>query len=381
MQPYDLYTLIGLDTELRKAAATHGGEYQGACPFCGGRDRFRVWPNADKPGWWCRMCEKGGDAIQYLREKGYSFQDACAALGVPLESRPTVQPIIAPPAECNPPNPTWQAQASRFVKWAQVQTSDEALDYLKGRGLTVRTVVAAHLGYVPVGRWSERSKWGLGPDGQNTRIWIPAGIVIPWYVGGELWKIQIRRDVVKPDQERYKTIPGSANALYGVDSLRDGEPAMLVEGPFDALAVSQVASDLVGVAACGTSGARRARWYSALALCSPVLVALDADPAGDSASKVWLDILQDGARCRPHYADPSQMLQDGADVRGWVLSGLGRSEPQALPLSGIPLEYWAHEAQLNSTALARLEKICQERGADYQRTIEWLMSLHLSRAS
>lgn len=288
---------------------------------------------------------------------------------------------ISPPAECNAPSATWQAQAARIVSWAEQQMTEEALTYLWGRGLTTQTIAAAHLGYNPAGVWSERAKWGMENDGDNTRIWIPAGIVIPWCVGGELWKLQIRRDVVKPDQERYKTIPGSANALYGVDSLRDGEPAVLVEGPFDALAVSQVASDLVGVAACGTSGARRVRWYSALALCSPVLVALDADAAGDSASKVWLDILQDGKRCRPHYADPSQMLQDGADVRGWVLAGLGRSEPQALALSGIPLEYWAYEALLNSPALARLEKICRERDADYQRTIEWLMSLHLSRAS
>jgi DNA primase len=73
-QTADLYTLIGQDTVLKKASGTHGGEYQGACPFCGGKDRFRVWPNDTKPGWWCRMCEKGGDAIQYLREKGYTFK-------------------------------------------------------------------------------------------------------------------------------------------------------------------------------------------------------------------------------------------------------------------------------------------------------------------
>lgn len=373
-QTADLYTLIGQDTVLRKAAGTHGGEYQGACPFCGGKDRFRVWPNDTKSGWWCRMCEKGGDAIQYLREKGYTFQDACALLGVPLENRPLVQPMIAPPAECNAPSALWQAQAAKFVAWAQVRTTENALDYLKARGLTVQTVVAyAHLGYNPSGVWSDRANWGLEADGENTRMWIPQGIVIPWYVGGELWKLQIRRDVTKPDQERYKTLPGSANALYNVDRLRDGQPAMLVEGPFDALAVQQVAGDVVGVAACGTSGARRAKWYSMLALCSPVLVSLDADAAGDSASQVWCDILQDGKRHRPHYADPAQMLQDGADLRAWVLAGLGRTEPPALTFSGIPLEYWQEEVRLHCAAsLLRLQAICQARGADYDKTIKAL---------
>lgn len=280
---------------------------------------------------------------------------------------------IPPPEACDAPGALWQAQAGKFVTWAEQQMSDGALSYLFSRGLTIETIAAARLGYNPAGAWSDREKWGLESDGENTRIWIPQGIVIPWYAGGDIWKLQIRRDNVKPDQERYKTLPGSTNALYNVDSLRDNEPAMLVEGPFDALSVQQVAGDLVGVAACGTSGARRARWYSMLALCSPVLVALDADPAGDAASQVWCDILQDGKRHRPHYADPAQMLQDGAAVRGWVLAGLGRTEPQALTFDGIPRDYWRTEVALGCVvALARLRRIVEERGCDYEKTVEGL---------
>jgi DNA primase len=40
----NLVDLIGRDTTLRKVASTHGGEYAGSCPWCGGDDRFRVWP-------------------------------------------------------------------------------------------------------------------------------------------------------------------------------------------------------------------------------------------------------------------------------------------------------------------------------------------------
>ena len=285
----------------------------------------------------------------------------------------TIAPPIAPPVECNAPSEAWQAQAEHFVKWSRNHISDTAEAYLIGRGMSYTTIGAARLGYNPAGAWSDREKWGLEPDGENTRMWIPQGIVIPWHVGGDIWKVQIRRDVVKPDQERYKTLPGSTNALYNVDSLRDGAPAMLVEGPFDALAVQQVAGDLVGVAACGTSGARRAKWYSMLALCSPVLVALDADAAGDTASQVWCDILQDGKRHRPHYADPAQMLQDGADVRGWVLAGLGRTEPQPIRFGGVPLDYWREEVRIGCAAsLARLRAICSERGADYDKTLAGL---------
>jgi hypothetical protein len=34
--------------DLKKAANTNGGEYSGACPWCGGDDRFRVWPENER---------------------------------------------------------------------------------------------------------------------------------------------------------------------------------------------------------------------------------------------------------------------------------------------------------------------------------------------
>lgn len=55
-------------------------ELAGPCPFCGGEDRFLVF---DDRRYWCRVCEKRGDAIQLLRDRdGLSFRDACARLGV-----------------------------------------------------------------------------------------------------------------------------------------------------------------------------------------------------------------------------------------------------------------------------------------------------------
>lgn len=56
------------------------GEYCCSCPFCGGTDRFCVWP--EKNNYWCRQCEKKGDDIQLLRDlEGFSFQEAAEATG------------------------------------------------------------------------------------------------------------------------------------------------------------------------------------------------------------------------------------------------------------------------------------------------------------
>jgi len=56
------------------------GEYSCSCPFCGGTDRFQVWPDTGKA--WCRQCDWKGDDIQLLRElEGFSFQEAAEATG------------------------------------------------------------------------------------------------------------------------------------------------------------------------------------------------------------------------------------------------------------------------------------------------------------
>ena len=35
---------------VKRVASTHGGEYTGPCPLCGGVDRFHVWPEEGDGG-------------------------------------------------------------------------------------------------------------------------------------------------------------------------------------------------------------------------------------------------------------------------------------------------------------------------------------------
>ena len=87
----DLLSLIGADVRLKKVAATHGGEWAGPCPFCGGvqkrdADRFHVWPAEGR--YWCRRCERKGDAIDYVRQRhGLGFGAALDRLGLENGSR------------------------------------------------------------------------------------------------------------------------------------------------------------------------------------------------------------------------------------------------------------------------------------------------------
>jgi len=329
----DILDLICREVHLRRKASTHGGEYAGPCPWCGGRDRFRVWPEQGR--YWCRQCDKKGDAIQYLRDReGLSFDEACERLNVAKLQQnyskkqtvwraPATPPPPPPHERLSAPGPTWQAAAWAFVSeceaalWADVGA--KALAWLRGRGLADKTIKAARLGYNERDRHQKRLTWGLDADGHA--VWLPRAVVIPWMIGGELWRVDLRRPVGKP---KYVQPSGCSLALYNADALTTDRPAVLVEGALDALTIGQQAGDLVTPVAAGTTtGARRTRWIARLALCPLVLVATDADEGGDGAAAYWLGVLDKAKRWRPFWDDANTMAQGGADLRAWLAAGLG----------------------------------------------------------
>ena len=72
-----LQILEGKGFQLKKKTAT---EHCSPCPFCGGVDRFCIWPESNQ--YWCRQCDAKGDDIQLLRDlEGISFEEAKEAVG------------------------------------------------------------------------------------------------------------------------------------------------------------------------------------------------------------------------------------------------------------------------------------------------------------
>lgn len=236
-----------------------------------------------------------------------------------------------PPETVEPPCEAWQARAEAFIDWAgrrlwrATEDAERQREYLYRRGLTNHTIISFELGYSPADFVRSRADWGLEPDEDvGDRLWLPAGIVVPWFVDGALWRVTIRRPIEGP--KKYYNVPGGTNTLFNVGSLMPGRPAVLVEGVFDAWAIHQAMGARCGAVASGTTGARRVVWMVRLALCRPVLVAFDSDPAGEEAAAWWLDALgQSAQRWRPLIDDPAKMLESGADVEGWIEAGLESS--------------------------------------------------------
>jgi hypothetical protein len=314
------------DTRLTRAAATYGGEFAGACPFCGGTDRFRVWPEKDGGRWWCRQCDKSGDLVAYLVEVGrMTTSDAYRARHgdqVATRATPTKAPAVAAPEPTDPPPEAWQERAWAFVAWAQSQlwgdAGADALAYLHGRGLTDETVRHAGLGYNTRDWYEERTRWGM-PEGK--RIWLPRGVVIPWFIGRDLWRVNVRR---WPGEHDPKVIgpAGYTQGLYEADRVSADRPAILVEGELDVLSIQQAAPDLVTAVATGSTGhGRRARWAARLAVSPLVLVSFDAGDEAEPARAWWLEALPNGRYWRPYWGDGNDLLQAGA-LRGWIEAGL-----------------------------------------------------------
>lgn len=151
-----------------------------------------------------------------------------------------------------------------------------------------------------------------------------------------MWRLNVRRATGKP---KYCSPAGFRNSLYGADGVGPKRPTFVVEGEFDALAVTQEAGDLVAaVATGGTCGAQKPRWVKRLSAAPVVLVAFDDDEAGEKASAWWLRSVPRAKRWAPS-GDPAGMLERGEDLRTWVQDALTgtpaeeRGEARVPPIS------------------------------------------------
>ena len=351
MNVIDLLRNTGI--EPKKAAGTSGGEYHSPCPGCGGTDRFCAWPeqNGGKGSYWCRQCGKGGDSIQFLIDfKGLNFKQACEQLGQAL---PTPAGPCAPkfstskksnqswqPQPCGhtPPAP-WVDKAEALVAWGheRLLSDRKILNWLKKRGITKETTIKYRLGWNPGKNGKDffrpREYWGLPTElkknGAKKRLWIPRGLIIPYFSKGEVHRIRIRRPEGEP---RYYVLPGSKMDMLTLQPER--RALVVLESELDAILVDQEAGSLCGCVALGSSSAKPSCDVAeALRTAAIILLALNYDGAGEKAIVWWQEHFD---RVKPWSVpvgkDPGEAFTAGVDLKAWVQAGLpeGWFLPQSL---------------------------------------------------
>ena len=329
---------------LKHVSAVAGGEWAGACPKCGGQDRFRVWPEHPKGTggrFWCRECGWQGDGIQFAMDtEGLSYSEACRLLGTAPKSRRSlsmaVHEVWTPKASLLPGS-SWAAAAEKFVEYAEARmaASETGRAYAASRGLTPATVAALKIGWSATDLYHERNSWGLADEinertGRPRKVWLPAGLVIPTIRDGVVVAVKIRRTAWTPEDElpKYAAVSGSSVAPMVLSSGKD-KSAVIVESELDAILCAQEARDIVTAIAMRTARAKPDAEAHKLILAAPVvLVATDADEAGATAYPWWRSTYPKAVRWLVTVGkDVGDLMAEAGRVRNWILAGL----PDAMP--------------------------------------------------
>ncbi len=323
---------------LKKASGTSGGEWAGPCPWCGGRDRFRVWPDhpASPTGrFLCRGCGRQGDGLQFLMDMdGMTYPDACRHFGTTPASKHAKARQAEPwtPKAVVLPGEKWITRAARFVDRcaAVLAAGGPGLDYAMSRGLTLDTCRKLKIGWNPADTYEDREAWNLPPEvnpetGKPRKVWLPAGLVLPTIRDGQVVAVKIRRSAWTPEDRlpKYAAMAGSAHTPL-VLARGEGKPVLVVESELDAILAAQEAPDAVCAIALRTAkGKPDAEAHALLVAARRILVALDFDRAGAEGWPWWQKTYPTAKRWPPLAGkDAGDMIHEPGLVRAWIQAGL-----------------------------------------------------------
>ena len=308
----DLVDIVSQTVKLRKA----GKNYSGFCPFHSNvhTPAFVVFP--DTQTWRCfGQCNTGGDLIGYvMKRENWDFGETLKYLadkaGITL---PTYTPVNEKAEEVRLSIVQLLQDAVDFYRQQMLETSQgqEALAYLRKRGLNDETIKVWGLGYAP-GGWSDLTN-AMKRKGYTDALLLEAGLVTEREDGGTYDKFRHRlmfpiRDtfgkmagfggrVLDPnDVPKYMNSPKTdlfdkGRLLYGLDlarqAIRAEGQAVIVEGYMDVIGLYQ-AGFKNAVSPMGT--ALTEDQFRLLKKFSRNLVlALDPDAAGEKATLKGLE--------------------------------------------------------------------------------------------
>lgn len=294
---------------LRKASSA---EYKGACPKCGGRDRFAIRWHTDR--WWafCRQCHvRRMDAVNVVEWlDGVTRAEAMRNLRLNT-NQPWKPKTNAPPPAQNeqpqhPPSSSWQTIVNAFVsQWherlfAYDSMSERVLLWLNERGIDGDMIRAHRIGLNDTAQYLDHA---------NT-VWAERGVMIPHCFDGGLWRVRIRRfnGDIKREQakhpnskpDKYRVVSGAGEdktILFGGDELLADykvtsptiRKVIICEGEFDAMLLRRFAQRDTAIVTTGSATITPKRGMIHLITWTPrdVVLVMDGDSAGSAAAQKW----------------------------------------------------------------------------------------------
>jgi hypothetical protein len=342
-------SILGFVPNLSQKSAK---EWAGPCPWCGGKDRFIVWPYQGNQGrFLCRKCGQKGDAIDILRARGLTFQEAL----LEVDGKNTFNHSINIPKikRLRPGFQVWQKSARELISNLSSQESDDLTKILEKRYLHRRTSKTYEICWNPTDLYYPPETWGL----EGPKVRIPAGLVIPIHREGQIYGLKVR---CRNPKVKYWQVRGSGDKalIIGTAPL----PTLIVESELDAYLIHQEAGDIVNVIAMG--GLKKSFDPESLKIIEKapkVFFASDFDEckepgelgAGQAAFADFQHLFPNLEYLPPAVGkDPTEMHAMGVPIRSWILAALNESDQIATTQKALPMGFLGSYDSLVKNILA-----------------------------
>jgi len=260
----------GRITELPKAKKRVGGHDTYVCPFCNngsGHDGDGICTNDDGRHWKCFKCGESGDYLDLLKKlHGETEREIFDRYGLTLDNSDT-----APADRKQRKSLPATDYKSYFLKASKaLHGSQEAKQYINGRGISIETAERFMLGYDSEWRSPKAIRDGKNPPA-SPRLIIPTSR-----------NSYLARDI-RPDADKaYKAMKEGPAEIFNIKALQGAVPVFITEGEIDAISIVEVGGQALALGS--TSNADKF-----VALCTkeppavPLILSLDNDESGKKA--------------------------------------------------------------------------------------------------
>ena len=213
-----------LDTTLGVGSSLKGNEQAHHCPFCN-HHKKKLQINLDTQRWHCWVCDSKGRSIQsLLRKLNVDIRDLNRLKDIYGEDDYTLVEKDEYVAKLQLPS---EFKQLHFKPKGFQPEYNQAINYLKERGITQADIVKYNIGYCSDGLYFGR-------------------IIVPSYDENGDLNYFVARSYYKEERMKYKNPPVNRDVIVFDNQINWNEPITLCEGVFDSFSIKRNCIPLLG---------------------------------------------------------------------------------------------------------------------------------------